>query len=801
MVINDHFTPKQDRTCDLCGLEIIGKPVVQAFNDEEKHFCCQGCARVYQAAYENGMLDQVIRENESKQRNVPINPFDKTDSTYFNLDGMWCSGCAQAAERVLQNQPGIKSAQVSFAAERGRIDFDPQKADPEEVLKSLDGLGYKARMMTDKGTRKAEQQKENMLLQLIVAFAFGMQVMLLYFELLYPRYATGTTTGAELQKYHIFAWILATPALFIGGSSILRGAWRALSARTATMDTLVALGTLSAYGYSVYTTLLGSGEVYFDSVVMITTFIMFGRYLEKLGGTQARKDLRNLLQLQPEHAWRYDSGNWKKISASSLKSGDMVLVKQGEHVPADGEVTIGEGVVNEAMLSGESAPITKVPGDRLYAGTIVQQNALTMQVRDVSQGTRLSKITDLVEQTLVSKPPIQRLADRASAYFAAAILGVSMLTGLGWFLLAGHSPGRAIIAAVAVLVVACPCALGLATPLALTVSLGRATRNGILVRKPVAIEAAAQIDRIVFDKTGTLTEGKMSVSAVVPEDEEKWTQQEVLRLAAAVEQKSNHPIAQAILASADGEMPSTKDFQQVRGKGASAVLNNGSSAEIRVGTEEYIHSAHSNQVEEKARLHQQRSESVVWISHAGEPLGFIALTDRPHDDSKDVLDDLRELNVKPVMLSGDNPETTRAVAEEIGLSEYEGYCPPEEKAARINAWRERGEHVAMVGDGINDAPALAAADLSITVAGGTDIAGETSDVILTREDLSLIPWLISSSRRTRRIILENLGWAFAYNLVSVPLAAFGLISPVIAAAAMATSSLLVVGNSLRLRGL
>jgi heavy metal translocating P-type ATPase len=788
-------------TCDLCGREIEGQPVRETVGGEEHAFCCEGCARVYRNAYDNGMLEEILKESVSHQHGMPLKPFEKSDSTFFDLDGMWCSGCAQAAERVLQHQPGIKSAQVSFAAERGRIDFDPQKADPEDVLRSLDSLGYKARVMTDKGARKAERQKENMLLQLIVAFAFGMQVMLLYFELLYPRYALGMTTGAELQKYHIFAWILATPALFIGGSSILRGAWRALRARTATMDTLVGLGTLSAYGYSVYVTLRGSGEVYFDSVVMITTFIMFGRYLEKLGGTQARKDLRNLLQLQPDHAWSYVSGDWEKVSASSLEPGDMVLVKQGEHVPADGEVTIGEGVVNEAMLTGESAPIAKVPGDRLYAGTIVQENALTMQVQEVSQDTRLSKITDLVEQTLASKTPIQRLADRASAYFAAAILGAALFTGLGWFFLAGHSPGSAITAAVAVLVVACPCALGLATPLALTVSLGRATRKGILIRKPAAIEAAAQVDRIVFDKTGTLTEGKMSVSAVVLEDEDKWTQQEVLRLAAAVERKSNHPIAQAILASAEGEVPFTKDFQQVRGKGARAVLNNASSVEIRIGTQEYVDTAHDRQIEEKARHHQLKAESVVWISRDEEPLGFIALTDRPHEDSKIILDDLREMNVLPVMLSGDNPETTSAIAEELGLSEYEGYCPPEEKAIRINTWREAGERVAMVGDGINDAPALAAADLSITVAGGTDIAGETSDVILTREDLSLIPWLISSSRRTRRIILENLGWAFAYNLVSVPLAAFGLISPVIAAAAMATSSLLVVGNSLRLRGL
>lgn len=800
MVTDNPTATDQDLSCDLCGLEITDKPILQVFDGEGKHFCCKGCARVYQAAYENGMLDQVVQK-ESEPHQNQINPFAKTESTYFNLDGMWCSGCAQAAERVLQKQPGIKSAQVSFAAERGRIDFDPQSAHPEEVLKALDGLGYKARAITDRSTRKADRQRENMLLQLIVALAFGMQVMLLYFELLYPRYAAGTFGGAELQRYHFFAWILATPALFIGGSSILRGAWRALSARTATMDTLVALGTLSAYGYSVYITLRGSGEVYFDSVVMITTFIMFGRYLEKLGGTQARKDLRNLLQLQPENAWRRAAGDWTRVNVSKLEPGDQVLVKPGEHVPADGKVMVGEGAVNEAMLTGESAPVPKVPGDGLYAGTIVADNALAMEVQEVSDGTRLSKITDLVEQTLASKPPIQRLADRASAYFATGILIAAMVTGLGWFFVVGQSPGRAVIAAVAVLVVACPCALGLATPLALTVALGRATRKGIIIRKPAAIETAARIDRIVFDKTGTLTEGRMSVVDVVVEDDAGLSKGELVQLAASAEQRSNHPIAQAIIAAAERDLLPIDNFKQERGRGARALVHAGQDQEIRIGKGDYIGSHRSQRSAEIAHEHQSKGESVVWVSRDDTPTGFIALSDRPQPDSGNLLTALRELNVVPVMLSGDNQETTRAVAEELHLSNYEGNCPPEEKAEKIKSWQAQDERVAMVGDGINDAPALAAADLSVTVAGGTDIAGETSDVILTREDLTLVPWLILSSRRTRRIILENLGWAFAYNLVSVPLAAFGLISPVIAAAAMATSSLLVVGNSLRLRGL
>jgi heavy metal translocating P-type ATPase len=784
--------------CDLCGLQIAPPPVVKNFDGAEKHFCCQGCARVYQVAYENGILDQVLPRPQPKRSAFTDVILDPGQTAYFSLDGMWCAGCAVAAEQVLRSRPGVKSVDVSFAAERGRVQYDPARVDPAALLKGLDSLGYRARLLTDPGDQRAERQQERTLLQLITATAFGMQVMALYITRLYPLYAARQFTTPEARRLQVLAWLLATPVLLYGGSSFVRGAWRALRAHTATMDTLVALGTISAYGYSAYVTLTSSGEAYFDSVAMITTFVMLGRYLETLGGAQARKDIRRLLKLQPDKARRQVDGTWQEVEAGNLVPGDTILVRPGERVPADAEIVEGEGAVDESLLTGESAPVSKGPGDMVFAGTVGTDAALVCRVTRLVGDTRLAHITQLVEQTLAAKPPIQRLADRAAAYFAFGILGVAILTALGWWL-TGHPSARALLTAVAVLVVACPCALGLATPLALTVTLGRATQAGILVRNPVALETAAKVQRIVFDKTGTLTRGRMAVTGVTVEPGR--VEEDLLCLAAAVEQYSEHPVARAIVeVCPSSSLREAAEFQTLRGLGASARVMGQDERRVMVGSARFLDVGGSARLEAQAQPYAERGETVVWVGWDGKVAGFITLRDEPNPTAQEALRLLQAEGIRPVMLSGDNPRTAQAIAAELGLAEYEGNCPPQDKAARIREWQAAGERVAMAGDGVNDAPALAQADLSITAAGGTDVAGETSDVVLTRPDLSLIPWFIGLSRHTRRIILQNLGWAFAYNLVSIPLAALGVISPVIAAVAMATSSLLVVGNSLRLRG-
>jgi heavy metal translocating P-type ATPase len=786
---------KEKRHCDLCGLDIDGKPIVKEFDGQEKFFCCEGCGQVYKAAYDNNMLDEVCPSPVIKPALIPSFILDSGETTYFSMGGMWCAGCATAAEQILLHQPGMKKADISFAAEKGRIQYDPDTIKPQEVLDKLSKLGYHAQVIGDQQEKQKNKQQEKTLIQLLVAIGFGMQIMILYLVQLYPLYAQGDFNSTDIRNIQYIVWVLATPVMFYGGNSFLRGAWRAIKSATATMDTLVALGTLSAYGYSTFITLTGNREVYFDSVVMITVFIMLGRYIESLGGSEARKDIHKLLNLRPKTAWKKEDDEWKHVKALALKPGDLILIKPGESVPADSVVISGEATINESMLTGESKPVAIKNSNHVYAGTVLYEGALNARVEKPLMTSRFTQIVDLVEQTLTSKPPIQRLADKVSVYFAFGILGISIITLLVRLFI-GEGFSTAILTAIAILVVACPCALGLATPLALVVTLGQTTKAGLYVRNPGALETAAKINLVVFDKTGTVTQGKLSVEKIQVNPDMQISEDELLRRAAAVEQYSEHPIGKAIINACTEKIQDVEQFKSIKGLGASAKFNN---LRILVGSSGFLSVDENSEIAKSAENYLSKGESVVWVGWDNKIGGLIVLSDQPNKTAVDALDQLSAMNIDTVLLSGDNPITTNAIAKTLNLSDFEGNCSPFEKSTRIKDWQETGMEVAMVGDGINDAPALAQANLSFTVAGGTDIAGETSDVVMIINDLSLVPWFIKRSKKTRRIILENLGWAFTYNLITVPLAAFGLISPVIAAVSMATSSLLVVGNSLRLR--
>jgi Cu+-exporting ATPase len=469
-------------------------------------------------------------------------------------------------------------------------------------------------------------------------------------------------------------------------------------------------------------------------------------------------------------------------------------------VPADAKIIEGTAALSEALLTGESAPIAKAVGDTIFAGTVVTDDALVCRVIRPLQEARLAQVMRLVQETLSVKPPIQRLADRVSTYFALGIVGLAILALIGW-LLAGHPLAQALLAAVAVLVVACPCSLGLATPLALAVTLGRASRAGILIRNPAALETVARTRRVAFDKTGTLTQGLLSVADVAVESSAGKTTEEMLRLAAGVEQYSEHPVAKAIVEACPGPVPQAQNFQAARGLGATARVPEMQAEQAKVGSARFLGVKDASPLAVAAEARADQGETVVWVGWDQAIVGWIALRDEPNATARAALEQLSARGIRAVILSGDSPQTTKAIAGELGLQEYAGGMSPADKAQRIRQWQSAGEQTTMVGDGVNDAPALAQADLSVTTAGGTDVAGETSDVVLTHADLTLVPWLIDLSRHTRRIIVENLGWAFAYNVVAVPLAALGLIRPAIAALTMAASSLLVVGNSLRLRRL
>lgn len=789
--------------CDLCNLPLPRDPIHRSIGDEEKLFCCEGCARVYEVAQDTGLLDQVLQRVEGSIRKAPSirqQVAIHRESAFFDIEGMWCAGCSLAAERVLSNQLGVKDVSISFAAERGRIEYDPGQVDPQSLLKKLTPLGYRAKITSSKEEQQKERIQNRIGLQLMAATAFGMEIMVLYLVQLYPMYALGLYNSIEARRIQYVVWAMATPVVFYGGLTFLVGTWRALQARTVGMDTLVALGVLSAYFYSVYVTLTGRGQTYFDSAAMIVDFILIGRYLEAAGGAQARKDLRSLLRLQPDLAWRRSSPgeDWQQVQAKSLAVNDEILVKPGERVPADAKVTEGEASIDESMLTGESLPVTKQPGNAIYAGTVTQQGALICKVVHPPGSTRLSQITTLVDQTLSQKPRIQRMADQASTYFAYAILLLAVATFAGWYLRT-HSAGTALMVAVTVLVVACPCALGLATPLAMAVTMGHAARRGILVRSPEALETSASIQRMVFDKTGTLTRGQLSVVDVKTAQGNGLDSKELLRMAAAVEQFSEHPLAQAIVHASTAPLLSASEFVVLRGAGASARVEDGIAQRVSVGSSRLVNPNRDPELVEIASQRASTGETVVWVDLDGELAGFLALRDQPNSTAWEALRMLETVGIQTVMLSGDTPLAAEAIARDLRIRSYEGSCSPEDKALRITTWQKEGIRVGMVGDGVNDAPALAQSNLSITAAGGTDIAGQASDLVLTRSNLTLVPWFIQVSKKTRRTIIQNLGWAFAYNLVSVPLAMTGLINPVIAAIAMAISSLLVVSNSLRLR--
>ena len=787
-------------TCALCGLRAPAV-VTETFAGEQKPFCCSGCARVYGLAFESGALDEVLATSSRRPRASIGGP---RETVYFSLRGMWCAGCAVAAESLLRHQRGVRSADVSFAAERGRLSYDPTQTDPKKLLGRLGSLGYQAGLLSDRKESAHEKRVEGILLQLIVAVAFGMQVMMLYFAMLYPRYAAADYAGPETRNLQYVALGLTVPVLLVGGISFLRGAWRALLARTATMDTLVTLGTVSAFGYSAYVTFTGSGAAYFDSVAMITTFVMVGRYLESIGGSRARRDINALLTLQPDVCWTKREGAWVRTEAALLATGDEFLAKQGERVAADSVVLEGGSSVDESLLTGESAPLLKGPGDLLIAGSLVTEGSVIAWVSEPPAESRLSHISRLIEQTLAAKPPIQRLADRASAYFAGGILAVAVVT-FAIRLAVGQPLSTSLLAAVAVLVVACPCALGLATPLALTVALGLTTRMGMVVRNPAALELAATIKRVVFDKTGTLTRGRMVVEqvTVLEGPSRPAAAHGLLCAAAAVEQFSEHPVARAIVGACEDALPEAMDFEVRRGRGASAHVPTLGHERMMVGSAAYLgldlQATGMQTPAARVAGFASRGSTVVWVGRQGAAEGFIVLGDEPNASAGRAIEGIRDLGLQTSILSGDDPRVVETVAARIGVSEWAGGLTPEEKSERLLRWQLAGEPTAMVGDGVNDAPALARSSLAIAMAAGTDLAGETADVILTRNDLRSVPWFLKLSASTRRVIRENLAWAFAYNLVAVPLAAAGLISPIIASAAMAGSSVLVVANSLLLR--
>ncbi len=749
------------------------------------------------------------------------------DRIEAEVEGISCASCVKKIEDKLLLVPGVVSASVNLATGGITTEIVPGTITMDDVREAAVAAGDYRIIEKETGatdadwatTREKREARElsDLRTRLIGAAVLSVLVFIGSMPMLFPF-----VTGIPVQIRHTILFLLATPVMFWAGLPFFKGFWAATKHGTADMNTLVAVGTSAAYAYSVVATFAprlfagtgGGVHVYFDTSTMIITLILLGRYLERRARGRASQAIRRLADLAPKTATVLRDGGEVEIPVEEVAPGDVVLVRPGEKIPVDGVVTRGASAVDESMLTGESIPVDKDVGDEVIGATLNATGSFEFRATRTGKETVLAHIIKMVEDAQGSKAPIQRLADRVAGIFVPTVIGIAVVTFLVW-LFFGPEPAAvtALLSFVAVLIIACPCAMGLATPTAIMVGTGRGAEMGILIKGGETLETAHKLTTIVLDKTGTLTRGEMSVTDVVPV--EGATEDDVLRAAAAVERGSEHPLGQAVVADAARrgiEIPGATDFEATAGKGVAAKLGE---ATVLVGTEEFLRergalaaggTGAGGSLTETAESIAARGRTPLLVARNGRLLGIVGVADTLRDEARQAVRELREMGITVVMMTGDRERIARAIGDEVGVDRVIAEVLPEGKALEIVRLQEEGGLVGMVGDGINDAPALAQADVGIAIGTGTDVAIEASDITLMRPDLTGVVKAIRLSRRTIATIRQNLFWAFFYNSIGIPIAAgvlypaFGiLLKPVFAAAAMAFSSVSVVTNSLRLR--